>query len=102
MVIVPHLLGIAFLLTAATASNTSFVPPNVLEVSTGLLSSLILQTDGVTTNVTDPQAFNSSTGELKLGPALISEELRAEAEYVYRTQAIGEQDPMAPFEVFNS
>lgn len=104
MVIVPRLLGIAFLLTdiTVTASNTSLVSPNAWEESTGLLSSLIPQTDGVTTNVPDPQAFNISTGDLKLGPAPISEELRAEAEYVYRAQAIGEQDQMAAFEVFNS
>lgn len=104
MVFVPQLFGIASLFTynTVTASNTSSVSPNAWEESTGLLSSLIPQTNGATTNVTDPQAFNSSTGDLKLGPAPISEELRAEAEYVYRAHAVGEQDQTAQFESFDS
>lgn len=53
--------------------------PNVWEESTGLLSSLIPQTAG-SAQLSNPQAFNASSGPLKLGPAPISEELRQETQ----------------------
>lgn len=81
-----------FTLNAVTASNTSSVSPNAWEESTGLLSSLIPQTNGAAANLTDAQAFNSLNGELKLGPAPISEELRQETERVLREQALLERD----------
>src|SRR6266849_463160 len=66
----------------ATTSASKF------EDSTGLLSSLIPQSNGASTPFSNPQAFNSAAGELKLGPAPISEELRAEAEKSLREQAM--------------
>lgn len=86
---------------AVTASNTSSVSPNAWEESTGLLSSLIPQANGATVTLTNPQAFNMSTGDLKLGAAPISEELRAETEHSLRAQAMAEQDPAAQFDSFN-
>lgn len=74
--------------------------PHTWEESTGLLSSLIPQANGSTTaTLTNPQVFNSSKGDLKLGPAPISEELRAEAERVLREQAMVERDPSAPYDI---
>ncbi|KZP04152.1 TFIID and SAGA subunit [Athelia psychrophila] len=84
-----------------SASNTTSVSPNAWEESTGLLSSLIPQTPGATASLTNPQAFNSSQGGLKLGPSPISEELRAEAEYKLREQATVETDPGAQYDASN-
>lgn len=78
--------------TNASKSLTSW------EVNTGLLSSLIPQTNGASTPYTNPQAFNSAAGELKLGPAPISEELRAEAEKSLREQALMDRDPTAQYD----
>ncbi|KII93918.1 hypothetical protein PLICRDRAFT_36137 [Plicaturopsis crispa FD-325 SS-3] len=80
-----------------TSSNTTAVSPNAWEESTGLLSSLIPQKTGMA-DLTNPLAYNSSQAELKLGPAPISEELRAETERVLREQAIVERDLNAQFE----
>jgi len=66
--------------------------------STGLLSSLVPQSNGASTPFSNPQAFNSSAGELKLGPAPISEELRAEAEKSLREQAMMDRDPTAQYD----
>jgi transcription initiation factor TFIID subunit 5 len=93
------LIHFVFTWSTVTTSNTSTVSPNAWEESTGLLSSLIPQTNGATTNLTNPQAFNSSNGELKLGPAPIPEELRLEAERVLREQAMIERDPSAQYEL---
>ncbi|KAI0004261.1 TFIID and SAGA subunit [Russula compacta] len=68
------------------------------EDNTGLLSSLIPQSNGTSTPFTNPQAFNSAAGELKLGPAPISEELRAEAEKSLREQAMMDRDPTAQYD----
>ncbi|KAI0274717.1 TFIID and SAGA subunit [Gloeopeniophorella convolvens] len=68
------------------------------EDSTGLLSSLIPQPNGTTTPYTNPQAFNEAAGELKLGPAPISEELRTEAEKSLREQAMMDRDPSAQYD----
>ena len=78
--------------TSAPKSFTSW------EDSTGLLSSLIPQSNGTTAPFTNPQAFNNAAGELKLGPAPISEELRAEAEKSLREQAMMDRDPSAQFD----
>ncbi len=43
----------------------------------------------------DPHVFNSSKGDLKLGPAPLSEELRAEAERTLREHAMLDRDPAA-------
>lgn len=45
------------------------------------------------------QAFNLSKGDLKLGPAPISDELRAESERVLREQAMVERDPSATYDI---
>ncbi|KAF9481018.1 TFIID and SAGA subunit [Pholiota conissans] len=71
-----------------TSTNPTSVSPSAWEESTGLLSSLIPQTSGSKASLTNPQAFNTSKGALKLGPAPISEELRTEAERVLREQAM--------------
>lgn len=91
----------AFTANTVTASSTSSVSANAWEESTGLLSSLIPQASGATTSLTDPQAFNSSTGELKLGPAPVPEDLRSEAERVFREQAMVEQGAAAQYDTFN-
>jgi transcription initiation factor TFIID subunit 5 len=78
-----------------TSSNTTSVAPNSWEESTGLLSSLIPRANGGTTNLTNPQAFNMLRGDLKLGPAPISDELKAETQRVLRDQALVDRDPNA-------
>ncbi|KAG2023562.1 TFIID and SAGA subunit [Coprinopsis cinerea AmutBmut pab1-1] len=77
-----------------TSSNPTSVSPHAWEESTGLLSSLIPSAAGGKT-AANPQAFNASKGELKLGPAPISEELRNETERVLREQAMVSGDPTA-------
>lgn len=72
--------------------------PHAWEESTGLLSSLIPQPTEATT-VTNAQTFNLSKGDLKLGPAPISEDLRAESERVLREQAMVERDPSASYDI---
>ena len=62
-------------LTVTTASSTT-VTTNSWEESTGLLSSLIPQNKNVTTTLVDPRAFNASAGQLKLGPAPLSEDFQ--------------------------
>lgn len=81
-----------------TSTNPTAVSPNAWEESTGLLSSLIPQASGSTTNLTNPQAFNTSKGDLKLGPAPISEDLRTETERVIREQALLDREPV-PYDI---
>ena len=78
--------------TSASKSFTSW------EDNTGLLSSLIPQTNGTSTPFTNAQAFNSAAGELKLGPTPIPEELRVEAEKSLREQAMMDRDPTAQYD----
>lgn len=59
---------------------------------------MIPQANGSSASLTNPQAFNTSKGELKLGPAPVSEELHAETERVLREQAMVERDPAAQFD----
>jgi transcription initiation factor TFIID subunit 5 len=80
-----------------TSVPTTSVSPHAWEESTGLLSQLIPQSAGTTT-WTNPQAFNSSRGDLKLGPAPVNEELRVEAERLMREQAMVERDPSASYD----
>jgi transcription initiation factor TFIID subunit 5 len=80
---------------ATTSASKSFAS---FEDSTGLLSSLISQSNGASTPFSNPQAFNSAAGELKLGPAPISEELRVEAERSLREQAMMDRDPTAQYD----
>ncbi|KAI0695155.1 TFIID and SAGA subunit [Cytidiella melzeri] len=79
------------------ASNATAVSPNAWEESTGLLSSLIPQSNG--TAVTDPRSFNASKGELKLGPMPMSEDLQTETERVLREQAMVDRDPSYQYDV---
>lgn len=83
---------------AVTSSNPTSVSSYAWEESTGLLSSLIPQPNE-STSLSSPQAFNASKGDLKLGPAPISEDLRAEAERVLREQAMVERDPSASYDI---
>ncbi|KAI0001946.1 TFIID and SAGA subunit [Russula vinacea] len=80
---------------ATTSSSKSFTP---WEDSTSLLSSLVPQSNGASTPFANPQAFNSTAGELKLGPAPILEELRVEAEKSLREQAMMDRDPAAQYD----
>ncbi|KIM48273.1 hypothetical protein M413DRAFT_439995, partial [Hebeloma cylindrosporum] len=82
-----------------TSSNPTTVSPHAWEESTGLLSSVIPQASGSKANLTNPQAFNTSKGPLKLGPAPISEELRTEAERQLREQAMMDRDLNAQYDV---
>lgn len=83
-----------------TNASATSVSPNAWEESTGLLSSLIpaiAQPNG-SSAVPNPHTFNTSKGELKLGPAPTSEELRAEAERILREQAMLDRDPSAQYD----
>jgi transcription initiation factor TFIID subunit 5 len=80
-------------------SSSAAAVSNAWEESTGLLSSLIPQANGATPNLTNPQAFNASKGDLKLGPAPMSEELRNEMERVLREQAMVDRDPTAQYDI---
>ncbi|KAG1749922.1 TFIID and SAGA subunit [Suillus paluster] len=80
-----------------TSASATAVSPNAWEESTGLLSQLIPQTS--TSAIPNPHAFNASKGELKLGPAPISEELRAETERVIREQSVLDRDPNAQYDL---
>lgn len=79
-----------------TSSSTSSVSPRAWEDSTGFLSAVVPQTNGSTT---DASAYNSSKGELKLGPAPISDELRTETERTLREQAHVNHDPGAQYDL---
>ena len=54
------------------------------------------QTNGSTT---DASAYNTSKGELKLGPAPVPEELRTETERTLRDQALVDHDPGAQYDI---
>ncbi|KAI0698423.1 TFIID and SAGA subunit [Cerioporus squamosus] len=79
-----------------TQSSTTSMSSRGWEDSTGFLSAVVPQTNG--SNV-DATAYNSSKGELKLGPAPISEELRAETERTIREQAMSDHDPGAQYDL---
>lgn len=49
--------------------------------------------------MTNPQAFNTSKGPLKLGPAPLAEDLKAETERVLREQAMLDRDISAQYDV---
>lgn len=68
--------------------------PNSWEESTGVLAPLIPQA-----GFKDAQSFNVSRGELKLGPAPISEELQTEKERVLREQAMVDHDPNSQYDL---
>jgi len=84
-----------------TSASATAVSPNAWEESTGLLSQLIPQTSPSASSsaIPNPHAFNASKGELKLGPAPISEELRAETERVIREQSVLDRDPNAQYDL---
>ncbi|KAG6818000.1 hypothetical protein H0H87_009155 [Tephrocybe sp. NHM501043] len=84
-----------------TSSNPSAFSPHAWEEITGLMSSLIPKASGsATATYTNPQAFNASKGDLKLGPAPVLEELHIEAERVLREQAMLERDPNGQYESY--
>ncbi|EPQ60553.1 WD40 repeat-like protein [Gloeophyllum trabeum ATCC 11539] len=82
-----------------TTSSTTTVSPTAWEENTGLLSSLIPRTNGTGPTHTNAQAFNSAQGQLKLGPAPMSEELRNETERVLQEKALVEHDPSAQYDI---
>ncbi|KIJ68525.1 hypothetical protein HYDPIDRAFT_173223 [Hydnomerulius pinastri MD-312] len=88
-----------------TTASTTAISPNAWEESTGLLSSLIPKTTQATnasagtSAIPNPNTFNASKGELKLGPPPISEELRTETERVLREQAMLDRDPNAQYDI---
>ncbi|KAF8588495.1 TFIID and SAGA subunit [Ramaria rubella] len=77
-----------------TTSSSSSVSIHAWEESTGLLSSLT-QVNGTSepSRPMDPQAFNASRGELKLGPFPVDDALRQEAERRLREQQMNGFDP---------
>ncbi|KAH9898295.1 TFIID and SAGA subunit [Cubamyces lactineus] len=79
-----------------TSSATSSVSPRAWEESTGFLSSVVPQTNGSTTDAT---AFNQAKGDLKLGPAPVPEDLRAETERTLQDQAMVDHDPGARYDL---
>ncbi|TFY82331.1 hypothetical protein EWM64_g1676 [Hericium alpestre] len=81
-----------------TSSSTTAVSASSWEESTGLLSSLIPPPEGSAATLTNPQAFNSSKGDLKLGPPPLSDELVTETEKALRDQAMVDRDPAAQFD----
>lgn len=83
-----------------TSSSTTSVSSHAWEESTGFLASVIPQTNGASP-LNDPLSFNASKGEVKLGPAPVLEELRAETERTLREQAMIERDPNAQFDHYN-
>ncbi|KZV77454.1 TFIID and SAGA subunit [Peniophora sp. CONT] len=79
---------------SASASSTSW------EESNGILAPLIPQVPGAPP-VTDPRAFNTARGELKLGPIPISDDLAAETEKALRDTAMNDRDPAAQHDAMN-
>ncbi|KAI5123609.1 hypothetical protein M0805_003425 [Coniferiporia weirii] len=73
-----------------TSSSTASIPSYAWEETTGLLSSLIPQNRSGNDKRTlaDPTAFNTSRGDLKLGPPPLDDTLHIEAERILREQAI--------------
>ena len=89
-------LGTTDVLRLVTSSSTTSISPQAWEESTGFLSAVVPQTNG---SMTDASAYNSSKGDLKLGPAPISDELRAESERTLRDQALTDHDPGAQYDL---
>jgi transcription initiation factor TFIID subunit 5 len=94
------MVGTAFLSTndidmiLVTASNSTSIAAHAWEESTGLLSALT-QVNGMsdTSRAMDPQAFNASRGDLKLGPSPVNDALRQEADRRLREQQMNGFDP---------
>jgi transcription initiation factor TFIID subunit 5 len=83
----------------STSSSTS-LHPSAWEESTGLLSSLVPQTAGASSaRPTSSQAYNASKGDLKLGFAPLSEELRTETDRIIREQILIDRDPTSPYDI---
>ncbi|KAJ3790917.1 TFIID and SAGA subunit [Lentinula aff. detonsa] len=82
-----------------TSSTSASLPPNTWEESTGLTSSLIPHANGTQSKIYNPQAYNISKGDLKLGPAPIPEELRIETERVAREKAMLEGVPASQYDI---
>lgn len=93
------LIRFQFTWNAVTSSNSASLPPHTWEESTGLTSSLIPHVNGTRSKIYNPQAFNLSKGELKLGPAPIPEELRTETERVAREKAVLEGVPSTQYDI---
>ncbi|KAH9858088.1 TFIID and SAGA subunit [Lenzites betulinus] len=79
-----------------TAAPTTSISARAWEESTGFLSAVVPQANG---SSTDANAYNTSKGELKLGPAPVPEELRAETERTLQDQALVDHDPGARYDL---
>ncbi|KAF5385484.1 hypothetical protein D9757_005345 [Collybiopsis confluens] len=82
-----------------TSSSSSSLPSSTWEESTGLTSSLIPNANGNTSKMYNPQAFNLSKGDLKLGSIPMSEEMKTETERVVREKAMLEGVPTTQYDV---
>lgn len=87
-----------------TSASTTAVSSSSWEESTGLLSSLIPKSTQATSTaaIPNPNTFNASKGELKLGTPPIPEDLRTETERVLREQAMMDRDPNAQYDIHYS
>lgn len=85
-------------LFSVTSSSTTSVPSYAWEESTGLLSSLVPRVGGSNDKRTqaDPAAFNTSKGELKLGPAPIDDALSEETRRIIREHGEAGDDDSDP------
>ena len=86
-----------------TSSSTTSVPSYAWEEQTGFISSLVPQTSQSnqsksTTQPTDAAAFNANQGDLKLGPAPLSDNLRAEVERALREKASSGEERDIPLQ----
>ena len=84
-------------LLLVTQSNNTAIS---WEENTGLLSSVIPQQRGAAV-VYNPQAFNASKGQLKLGPAPMPEAQRAEVQRTLQEKAIVDPSAQAELQLLN-
>lgn len=83
---------LVFTFSAVTTSSTASMSANAWEESTGVLAPLLPPA-----GFKDAQSFNASKGELKLGPAPLSEELQTETERALKEQAM--VDPNSQYDL---
>lgn len=79
-----------------TSAPTTSISARAWEESTGFLSAVVPQTNG---SNKDASSYNTSKGELKLGPAPMQEDLRAETERSLQDQALVDHDPGARYDL---
>ncbi|KAL1951826.1 hypothetical protein VTO73DRAFT_975 [Trametes versicolor] len=79
-----------------TSAPTTSISARAWEESTGFLSAVVPQTNG---SNSDASSYNTSKGELKLGPAPMQEDLRVETERTLQEQALVDHDPGARYDL---